>query len=308
MRKDLIENRKKRNKQVYEKEQQKQTFPDEEYIRRAEEMEKALLADENYEEDEITEEEEARSYEVLINRLKADGIYKEDETLRENIREVDFSESSVRKNAHCGRKSGAASVCRKKYGRVRLGRVAGIAILCCACVFAASMTSEANRNYFVKEIQYLTGDDTRILVYNDEENESSSIKENQAIEDIESQLGIELPQFYYRPTGFEFVDYKVNADMDVSRMEYEYKENRVVLLVDKQTDGIASNIISMQGKNRESVLVGQEELQVSIEQIQDKQDLQPCYNAVWERNNIIYCLSGKLEKTELKKILEQMKF
>ena len=39
---------------------------------------------------------------------------------------------------------------RKKRSYLRLGKVAGVAGVCLLCVFAASMTSEANRNHFIR--------------------------------------------------------------------------------------------------------------------------------------------------------------
>ncbi len=53
---------------------------------------------------------------------------------------------------------------RKKRSYLRLGKVAGVAGVCLLCVFAASMTSEANRNYFIRGLRYLSGDDTRVVV------------------------------------------------------------------------------------------------------------------------------------------------
>ena len=75
------------------------------------------------------------------------------------------------------------------------------------CVFAASMTSEANRNYFIEGIRYLAGDDARVVVGNDEENEDVNTDEYEAIEDIENKIGVEVPEFYYRPQGMRFYDY-----------------------------------------------------------------------------------------------------
>ena len=47
---------------------------------------------------------------------------------------------------------------RKKRSYLRLGKVAGVAGVCLLCVFAASMTSEANRNYLVnRDSGYLSG-------------------------------------------------------------------------------------------------------------------------------------------------------
>lgn len=74
---------------------------------------------------------------------------------------------------------------RKKRNYLRLGKIAGVAGVCLMCVFAVSMTGEANRNHFIEGIRYLAGDDTRVVVDNDEDNELANTDEYKAIEDIE---------------------------------------------------------------------------------------------------------------------------
>ena len=285
MRKEFKRNKKQKNNQASDKKEGHRLFLDEQYIRMAEEMERELFADGDSEIYESTDEEEARSYQILINRLKADGIYQEDDV------EPDIGKKVV-----------------PLHRKIRLGKVAGVAILCCACIFAASMTSEANRNYFVKGIRYLAGDDTRIVVDNDEINEKSNIEEFEAIEDIENQLGIEMPEFYYRPYGLEFYGYEVDIASDVAKMEYLYKDNIIYMLVDKQTEDTASKITSVQGNKHSRVIIGNDGTEISIERIQDKGDVLPSYTALWKRENVVYCLSGRLEEAELKKIFEDMVF
>ncbi len=114
--------------------------------------------------------------------------------------------------------------------RISVGRVAGVALLCCACVFAASMTSEANRNYFVKGMRYLVGDDTRIIAGNDGENENINYAEQDAIKEIETKLNVEMPEFYYRPPEFEFLNYEMSASTGIAQIEYKYYENIISLL------------------------------------------------------------------------------
>ena len=196
MRKDL-----KKDKMKNQVSDKKTELFDEEYIRKAEELEEALWADGDCEEETYTEEEINHSYEKLVNMLKEDGIYREDEPSEEKV----------------------IPMTRRKHGIIRCGKVAGVAILCCACIFAASMTSEANRNYFVNNIRVWSGNNTKTVVGNSEENEDINIEEYEAIEDIENQLGIEMPEFYYRPNGFEFLGYEVNALADIGRIEYQYK-------------------------------------------------------------------------------------
>ena len=58
-------------------------------------------------------------------------------------------------------------------GYRKLSKVAGFVIVCAIAVFAASMTIEANRNYFVDSVKYLTGNDTKILIDNDASNDKA---------------------------------------------------------------------------------------------------------------------------------------
>lgn len=281
MRKDL-----KKDKMKNQVSDKKTELFDEEYIRKAEELEEALWADGDCEEETYTEEEINHSYEKLVNMLKEDGIYREDEPSEEKV----------------------IPMTRRKPGIIRWGKVAGVAILCCACIFAASMTSEANRNYFVNNIRVWSGNNTKTVVGNSEENEDINIEEYEAIEDIENQLGIEMPEFYYRPNGFEFLGYEVNALADIGRIEYQYKDGIITFYVDKEKESDASKNNSTHGKNIDTLNISGEENEVIIQKTQDDKDLLPNYTAQWERGNVLYYLSGKIESEEIQKILENIVF
>ena len=248
-------------------------------------MERELFADGDSEIYESTDEEEACSYQTLINRLKADGIYQEDDV-----------EPTIGKKVV------------PLHRKIRLGKVAGVAILCCACIFAASMTSEANRNYFVKGIRYLAGDDTRVVVGNDDENEDINTDEYKAIEDIENQLGIDMPEFYYRPTGFEFISYEVNSVLKIAHLQYQLEENIVAFYINKVNENTISNTSSILGEEVQTSIDVEGGEQVVIKKIQEKDDIIPTYIAQWGSNDVVYNISGKIKLDELKKMLKQMKF
>ena len=96
-----------------------------------------------------TEEEAKAAYQRLVEKLKADGVYKEDETdsiktddHKENVKIVYLPEKKSHKTA----------------------RVAAAVLVCSAGIFAASMTSQANRSYFLDSVRYWVGDDTRISI------------------------------------------------------------------------------------------------------------------------------------------------
>lgn len=192
-------------------------------------------------------------------------------------------------------------------GLHRLGKVVGMAVVCVACVFAASMTSEANRKYLVNSVRVWSGDDTKTVVDNDDSNEKANVEEDEAIADIKKELGVEMPEFYYRPYGMEFKSYEIDPYMDVAWIEYRYEENIVTLYIDKQDSDSTSKTNSMHGSEKESLITSMDNISIFLEKVQDKEEL-PCYVAEWRQNNTTYHLSGRINYDEIKKILEFMKF
>lgn len=302
MKKNLKQKGKKENHQKSGTKKNRQVFYDENYIKKAEEMERALWEDEDFDDDEEepTDEEEACSYAALIQRLKAEGVYQEDEKETGN---ADAAEDAG-KSKHLLPDSRVLPFPRKR--RISVGRVAGVALLCCACVFAASMTSEANRNYFVEKMQYMMGDDTRIIVGNDRENENVNYEEQDALHEIEKKLKIEMPEFCYIPEEFVFSNYEISVAAELARIEYNYYDYSISLVADKQSEKSISRTLSADGNKKRFSVVSYDGLLVTVEEMQEEDDLQPSYTATWEKDNVTYWLSGKIEKEEIKKILEQM--
>ena len=306
-------NGKQQNNQASDRE--KRVFLDEQYVKTAAQMERELFADKDFEDYEPEDSEaEARSYEKLVNRLRKEGVYREefaDMAEFPGMEKADAEEAPGTKEAMDEEDIKAPQFPfsgRKKYARVHVGKVAGVALLCCACIFAASMTSQANRNYLVKSVRYLAGDDTRIIVGNSDQNENVEMAEYEAVEEIEKQLGVEMPEFYYRPNGFEFVNYEVDMAVDIAKIEYQYQDNIIFLVVDKQNTDAASGIVSADKIKKTMLVNGSEGLEIEIQEIQGKQDKISTYSAQWKMNDTMYYMSGKLAEQELEKILEQMKF
>lgn len=304
MKKNLKQKGKKENHQKSGTKKNRQVFYDENYIKKAEEIERALWEDGDFDEDEeeLTDEEEACSYVALIQRLKAEGVYQEDEKETGN---ADAAEDAG-KSKHLLPDSRVLPFPRKR--RISVGRVAGVALLCCACVFAASMTSEANRNYFVKGMRYLVGDDTRIIAGNDGENENINYAEQDAIKEIETKLNVEMPEFYYRPPEFELLSYNIDEIAEVAKIEYTYQKHIISFVADKQSDKSISRALSADGKKGGFTIISYEGVSITVEELQEDQDLLPSYTATWEKDNVVYWLSGKIEKQEIIKILKDMSY
>ena len=197
---------------------------------------------------------------------------------------------------------------RKKRSYLRLGKVAGVAGVCLLCVFAASMTSEANRNHFIEGIRYLAGDDTRVVVGNDVENEDVNIDEYEAIEEIQDKIGVKVPEFYYRPVGMEFYNYIIDESVALAKIEYEYNGLIIALYIDQQNEDVASDVYAMQGDEQETIVTGDEKTEVTIKRVEDENEEIPNYVASWTKSDVAYTLTGRMNIEEFEKILKYMKF
>lgn len=260
----------------------------EEFIEREKQIEEALFADKDVEDLVFTDEEVKDSYQELLRRFEREKKENaEHEASDSKIIEIKSRKTGVRWH--------------------QLGKAVGMAAVALACIFAASMTSEANRRYLVNSMRIWSGDDTKTVVDNDEENERVNIDEDKAIADIEEKLGIEMPRFYYRPQGMQFKNYETKEILEIARIEYKYNDNIIILYIDKQNESSESKMNSRHGDDSGTVVVNKEGIQVLISKIEDV-DEKESYSAEWTKDSVMYCLSGRMDIKELKKIIEEMKF
>lgn len=273
-----------------------QKILEEEFIEREKQIEEALFADEDFEDLKLTDKEVQDSYQELMRRFEEEK--KESAELSEELVPDEKKVLSMEEARERGKKAAG--------GLHRLGRVVGMAVVAVACVFAASMTSEANRTYLVNSVRIWSGDDSKIVTDNDEKNEKSNLDEEVAVAEIEEKLNVEVPQFYYRPYKFEFSNYVIDELTSLARIEYDYKKNLIVLLIDKQNDGRSSRIKSACGDEQNLIVTSNDGTIVQIKRNYD--DEETSYSAEWEKNGVTYTLSGKIELEEIKKIIKKMLF
>lgn len=265
----------------------------EEYEKETEEMEKILFPDGVIPDDGETEEEAKAAYQRLVEKLKADGVYKEDETdsiktddHKENVKIVYLPEKKSHKTA----------------------RVAAAVLVCSAGIFAASMTSQANRSYFLDSVRYWVGDDTRISIENDEGNEKEQKDEQKAIDAIEEELDLDVPLILDRPENFKFRSYNVNVESGYALIEYCYGQEIVNIYINDYSDERKSEAYILDGKEIATVKMKNENINITIKKIQDKNDKKENYAAYWEKDSVFYQISGKMQQNEFMNLVNNIKF
>ena len=293
---------------------------EEEYLKEADAIEEALFDGRKFEDNQDIVEKLSVSRESFYQRAREEGLL--EDTADEKAEDEKNTEEAVpestekkilefRKNAgvskdparDANRNSG-----KRKHSYVRFGRIAGIAGLCLICVFAASMSSEANRKYLVNSVRILSGNDSQFISYNDDSNENASTKESDAIADIEEKLDIKMPEFYYRPYGMEYMTYEISEPASAAKINYQYDDNIVTFYIDKQNQSTASNINSSNGEEKIIDTIEKEGYKVTLKKLQEQNEKNLTYVAQWEYNGCAYSWSGKFRIEELKKIIKEMKF
>ena len=291
---------------------------EEEYLKEADAIEEALFDGRKFEDNQDIVEKLSVSRESFYQRAREEGLL--ENTADEKAEDEKNTEEAVpestekkilefRKNAGVSKdaaRDANRNSSKRKHSYVRFGRIAGIAGLCLICVFAASMSSEANRKYLVNSVRILSGNDSQFISYNDDSNENASTKESDAIADIEEKLGVKMPEFYYRPYGMEF--YELNDENFYARIEYEYKDNILFFYVDKQDASTESNISSLKGQEKIVDKINKDELEIDIKEITEENDKNATYMVNWKYEDVVYYLVGKIKLDELKKIIQYMKF
>lgn len=293
---------------------------EEEYLKEADAIEEALFDGRKFEDNQDIVEKLSVSRESFYQRAREEGLL--EDTADEKAEDEKNTEEAVpestekkilefRKNAgvskdparDANRNSG-----KRKHSYVRFGRIAGIAGLCLICVFAASMSSEANRKYLVNSVRILSGNDSQFISYNDDSNEDASTKESDAIADIEEKLDVKMPEFYYRPYGMEYMTYEISEPASAAKINYQYDDNIVTFYIDKQNQSTASNINSSNGEEKIIDTIEKEGYKVTLKKLQEQNEKNLTYVAQWEYNGCAYSWSGKFRIEELKKIIKEMKF
>lgn len=261
----------------------------EEYEKEIDEMEEVLFPNGVLPDDGETEEEAKAAYKKLVDRLKADGVYEEDEP--EKVKIVYLPEKKRHKAA----------------------KVAAAVLVCAAGVFAASMTSQANRSYFIDSVKVWTGNDTKISVDNDVRNDSVDMCEDDAISDITEKLGIKVPYFMYRPQKFKYLDYEVDKMQKFAFMEYQHDDKVITLYMDQNIDN--QNIdnqnsiaIGLDGKQIKKIVFDDENITITLLAVRDKADKEKNYVAYWKYEEVYYQVSGKMPENEFEKLIENMRF
>lgn len=254
----------------------------------------------------LSEEELNAMYERFQQRLQKEGLADAEGNPTEKTLEIrrQIVEKKVEREKQAERQKKIAKRAKTTKHWVRTAKAAGVVLVVGACVFGASMTSEANRIRLVETISGVRNSGDVTWTDNGENRDDSESNFEQAKTEIVEKIHIAVPEFYYIPEGMEYKDFFIVPEAQMAVIKYKYNENFVYFhLLGNEKDLSQGN-----WKDREKVQIETLDDVLDVEMGTMSENEEENYYAVWKYKDAYYELSGQIEKKELVKILNEMQY
>lgn len=254
----------------------------------------------------LSEEELNAMYERFQQRLQKEGLADAEGNPTEKTLEIrrQIVEKKAEREKQAERQKKIAKRAKTTKHWVRTAKAAGVVLVVGACIFGASMTSEANRIRLVETISGVrnTGDTT--WVDNGEERKYTEGSLDEAQKEIRDTIHIAVPEFYYVPKGMQYDNVIVSEVTQMAIIRYQYNNHFVYFHLAANEKDLSQG--SWKDRKQIKVETLDEEIDVEMGNLLDNNE--ECYYAAWKYKDAYYQIGGNIEKEEIIKILNEMQY
>lgn len=261
------------------------TWAEEQFRKEADELVKRLETDDRFDDFEPPEE----LFQKLVVEARDEGLLEEENTKEnQNTKVVKFFNHRI----------------SKKF----LGMTAA-AVISCFGLFGVSMSTQGGRSYVMDKANEVLGDEKNTEIENSQDRLiSDRTEEEEARNEIEEKLQVEVPQFFYLPDKMDFDSYEIDEAAQSVYIKYENDESYMYFV-------IQANYVDKSGiyKNDEGNYQGKIEGELSkiepeLWEIPDEENFQSTYLAQWDYKNSYYRISGKITQDEITEIVKNIMY
>lgn len=285
------------------------TWAEEQFRKEADELVKRLETDDRFDDFDFEPPEEL--FQKLVVEARDEGLLEEENTKRledetksteEKIKENQIEENESEKNKN----TKVVVFFNHKISKRFLGMTAA-AVITCFGLFGVSMSTQGGRSYVMNKANEVLGDEENTEIENGEDRLITDRTEEEARNEIEEKLQVELPTFIYMPDQMKFDSYEID---DVAQSVYiKYKIGDTYLYFVVQTNYAESSGIY---RNDEDEYLG--DIQCDMANIspelwminEDDSNNSESYLVQWDYKNTYYRISGKITEDEIKEIIANL--
>ena len=254
----------------------------------------------------LSEEELNAMYERFQQRLQKEGLADAEGNPTEKTLEIrrQIVERKAERKKQAERQKKIAKRAKTTKHWVRTAKAAGVVLVVGACVFGASMTSEANRIRLVETISGVRNSGDVTWTDNGENREYSTGSLEEATQEIRDVLHIAVPEFYYIPSGMEYSKTYISKETKLAIIQYHYQEKEIYFRLSANENDLSQS----DWQDSEKIQVQTIDNALNIEMGTISENNEKNYYAKWCYRDAYYELSGQIDKEELMKILNEMQY
>lgn len=272
------------------------------FKKEADELVKKLETDEEFEIPEPPED----LFQKLVSQARDEGLLEEENTKRLQD-ETKSTEEKRKENQEKNQNTKVVLFFNHHISKKFLGMTAAVVITCFG-LFGVSMSTQGGRSYVMNKANEVLGDEENTEIENGEDRLISDRTEEEARNEIEEKLQVEVPQFFYLPDKMDFDSYEIDEIAQSVYIRYQNDEDYIYFV-------IQANYVDKSGlyRNDEGDCLGKikSDLSRSVEaelwRIEDEEGT-PMYLAQWDYKNSYYRISGKITEDEMKKIIKDVMY
>ena len=254
----------------------------------------------------LSEEELNAMYERFQQRLQKEGLADAEGNPTEKTLEIrrQIVEKKVEREKQAERQKKIAKRAKTTKHWVRTAKAAGVVLVVGACVFGASMTSEANRIRLVETISGVRNSGDTTWVDNGEERKYTEGSLDEAQKEIRDTIHIAVPEFYYVPKGMQYDNVIVSEVTQMAIIRYQYNNHFVYFHLAANEKDLSQG----SWKDRKQIKVETLDEEIDVEMGNLLENNEECYYAAWKYKDAYYQIGGDIEKEEIIKILNEMQY
>lgn len=270
------------------------------------EGESAVVKAEQEPEVTLSEDELNAMYERFQQRLQKEGLADAEGNPTEKTLQIrrQIVEEKEEREKRAERQKQAAKKAKTAKPWMRAAKAAGVVLVVGACVFGASMTSEANRIRLVETVHDVWNGGDATGTDNGDERKYSEGSIDEAKKEIREKLHIAVPEFYYIPAGMEYSESVIMPEIQMASIEYRYNGQFVYFRLAANEKDLSQGSL----KDQEKVQVETMDNTLEVDMGTIAGNNEENYYATWKYKDAYYQLSGQIEKEELIKILNEMQY
>lgn len=239
-------------------------------------------------------------FQKLVDQARDEGLLEE-----ENTKHLEDETKSTEENTKENQNTRVVKFFNHRISKKFLGMTAA-AVITCFGLFGVSMSTQGGRSYVMDKAKEVLGDEENTEIENGEDRLITDRTEEEARNEIEEKLQVEVPTFLYLPDRMDFDSYEIDETAQSVYIRYK-KDNDYIYFV------IQANYVDKSGiyRNDEGNCLGKvsnnmSDIEAEVWEIKDEEEEISTYLAQWDYKNSYYRISGRITRDEIENIIKDI--